>query len=526
MSGLLAKLRKSSASVAPPIERRAEEERRTSTLESDEQPLKETSKGYWERRIPVIACGAGLFSDGYLNSAVGPVNTILKSLYGSAYTSGNAGSNISALAFAGEVLGILFFGYTSDHFSRKWSLFISTIILFVFAALSAGAFGANGSLQGTFAALAAYRLLLGIGIGGEYPAGSVGCAESTGELESGKRNRWFIWFTNLQIDLGTVVAYIVATIVAYACTDAHLRAAWRIILGLGVVPPLSLIWMRFKLQEPEAFQREKMGKNRTPWLLVLKMYGFRMFVVSAIWFIYDFSSFAFSIYSTEIIDNIIPSTAATWKSFAWGILVNAFYLPGAIAGSWISDKWGPRTTLAVGVILQAITGYIMAGVYGPLSRPGNVAAWCVVYGFFLSFGELGPGDNIGLVAAKTCPTSIRGQYYAVASAMGKVGAFVGTYVFPVIQNDGKTKTQQGQYPFWVASSLALVSAALVIFCLPAISQDTIDEEDRRFRKALVEHGYDTALLGDGRRASVIEQGDREKGNSSGSEYEEKPSKLG
>lgn len=36
-------------------------------------------------------------------------------------------------------------------------------------------------------------------------------------------------------------------------------------------------------------------------------------------------------------------------------------------------------------------------------------------------GEMGPGDNIGLVAAKTSATGIRGEYYAIAAALGKVG---------------------------------------------------------------------------------------------------------
>ena len=43
----------------------------------------------------------------------------------------------------------------------------STIILIVFAALCAGAYGAGGSQAGLFAALTAYRFFLGIGIGGE-----------------------------------------------------------------------------------------------------------------------------------------------------------------------------------------------------------------------------------------------------------------------------------------------------------------------------------------------------------------------
>lgn len=120
---------------------------------------------------------------------------MLKILYKDEYTKSDAQQNVASIAFAGTVLGQLVFGYTSDHWSRRHSLLISTIILIVFAALGAGSYGAHGSVQGLFAALTAYRFLLGIGIGGEYPAGSVACAESTGELKEGHRNRWFIFFS-------------------------------------------------------------------------------------------------------------------------------------------------------------------------------------------------------------------------------------------------------------------------------------------------------------------------------------------
>jgi MFS family permease len=59
------------------------------------------------------------------------------------------------------------FGYASDRWSTKGSLLVSTVILFVFAALAAGSYGAGGSIQGMFAALTAYRFLVGVGIGGE-----------------------------------------------------------------------------------------------------------------------------------------------------------------------------------------------------------------------------------------------------------------------------------------------------------------------------------------------------------------------
>lgn len=89
---------------------------------------------------------------------------------------------------------------------------MSTIILIIFAILSAGAYGAGGTPENLIKALVAYRFLLGIGIGGEYPAGSVGAAEHSGGLKAGTRNRMFIMFTNVQIDVGFVVAPLAALI--------------------------------------------------------------------------------------------------------------------------------------------------------------------------------------------------------------------------------------------------------------------------------------------------------------------------
>jgi hypothetical protein len=39
---------------------------------ADVLPLDGLPKGRWERSWPVIACGAGLFSDGYLNGVCAP----------------------------------------------------------------------------------------------------------------------------------------------------------------------------------------------------------------------------------------------------------------------------------------------------------------------------------------------------------------------------------------------------------------------------------------------------------------------
>jgi hypothetical protein len=138
-----------------------------SAAQVDEQlgdPLAEIPKSRWERMWPILACGSGLFSDGYINNVsyplrhfprlsdilwvIGSVSTMLSTIYGKEYTGSSAQANISAVNFAGTVLGLLVFGYMSDKWSRKNPLVVSTIILIVFAALGAGAFGAGGSTQG------------------------------------------------------------------------------------------------------------------------------------------------------------------------------------------------------------------------------------------------------------------------------------------------------------------------------------------------------------------------------------------
>ncbi|KAL3421846.1 major facilitator superfamily transporter [Phlyctema vagabunda] len=477
--------------------------------------LEVTNKSFWNRLWPVMACGAGLFSDGYINNVIGSVSTMLGSIYGDRYTNSKSQQNIGAITFAGTVFGQLLFGYTSDKWSRKNSLLVSTVILIVFAALGAASYGAGGSLQGMFAALTAYRFLVGVGIGGEYPAGSVAASEATGELKSGTRNRWFILFTNVMIDWGFVIGAFVPYILVVICTEKHLRLAWRIALGLGVVPPLSLLILRMRLQEPEEFKRESMKHVRIPYWLVIKFYWFRLAVVSLIWFLYNFSVYSFGIYSSTILANILPATAPLSQSFGWNTVINLFYIPGSMLGSIYSDYVGPRYALASGVFVQGIVGFIMAGLYKTLSKPSNVGAFCTVYGIFLSLGELGPGDNIGLVASKTCGTGVRGQYYAIAAAVGKVGAFVGTYVFPLIEKAGGDDTAaSAQYPFYVSSSLCMLTAALATFALPHIGQDTIQAEDIKFRAYLESNGWDTNQLGLNRgetvesRAAAVDQSEK------------------
>ncbi|OAA74218.1 MFS phospholipid transporter Git1 [Cordyceps fumosorosea ARSEF 2679] len=421
-------------------------------------------KGWKETMMPVFACGSGLFSDGYINNVIGSVNTILTTQYGVIYTKSSASQYVASIAFAGIVVGQLLFGYLSDRWSRANSLTLSTIILIVFTALATGSYW-KGEALGMFSMLTAWRFFVGVGIGGEYPAGSVGAAESTGELKA----------------------------VVIASASSNYEVMWRTSLGVGVIFPLVLLYLRFKLEEPEDFSKNSMRQN-TPYLLVFRFYGFRLFCVSLVWFLYNFSVYAFGIYSSKILVDIYGEGAPLSKIFGWNTVITLFYLPGSILGAFISDWIGPKHALAFGVLAQALVGFIMAGVYAKISQ--HVAAFAIVYGVFLSLGEIGPGNNIGLLAAKTCATGVRGRYYGIAAAVGKIGAFIGTYVFPEISKaGGSNATKSAQYPFWVASSLCVLSAIVTLTLVPTVGQDTISKEDERFRAYLESRGWDTTQLG-------------------------------
>jgi MFS family permease len=483
------------------------------TLQEEEQTSVESSKGlgkYWT----IITAGAGLFSDGYVNNSIGTANTILGILYPKEYIGSAAQANVSSIAFAGTVVGQLFFGYVADYHSRKIGMIASTLILIIFTILAAGSWGANGSIYGMLAALTAYRFFLGIGIGGEYPAGSVAAAEATMALGRGRRNRWFVWVTDFMIDTGFVVSSFVPLVLLWIFGTKHLTIVWRLTIGLGAIPPCSLFFLRLKWKDNGQFKKNNMKNVSTPYWLAIKFYWRRLLVVSLIWFMYDFSAYSFGIYSSAILNVVIPDNNL-YQTFGWNTLLNFFYLPGSFLGAYAADYFGPRLCLVFGVGTQGIIGFIMAAKYQTLEK--HIAAFTVVMGIFLSLGEFGPGDQIGLISSKTAATSIRGQYYGVASSMGKIGAFVGTHVFPtLIKHAGGADSLGGkQAPFWVSSSLCMFSAFLALFFLPPLTQDAIQDEDIRFKEYLLRNGFDISKMGDAvltsaEEGSVVSEEDKAK----------------
>ncbi|KAF3993527.1 hypothetical protein FT663_01862 [Candidozyma haemuli var. vulneris] len=483
---------------------KAQRERNSEQLPESDEDREAIRKVQFKNLWPAFVSGAGLFSDGYVNNSISTVTVCLSAIYGETYTESNAISNVAAIAFAGVVFGQLTFGYISDHFARKGGMLIANVILIFFTILCAAAtWGVTP--EGMFTALTVFRFFLGIGIGAEYPTASVIASEFANQLPVGHRNRYFIWFTHSCVDLGYVISAFVPMVLLWIFSDQRLEVVWRLTLGLGALPIIVLFFMRRKIQNSESYEKTNLKKaKKFPWLLVIKFYWFRLTISSLIWFIYDFSAYAFASYSSYILRIIVPG-GDLYKTFGWNVVFNLFYLPGTLIGALFADYFGPRVTMTAGLLCQSIIGFGMTAGYYNLKN--NIGSFVVVYGIFTALGEFGAGNNTSVLASKTSATPIRGQYYGIAAAVGKVGAFVGTYLFPVImRNHGGIESDEGiRTTFYVSSALCLFSAALCLFFCPSVGQEAIDEEDRLFIQYLKDNDYDLSNLGDGTIAQDYEE---------------------
>ncbi len=66
----------------------------------------------------------------------------------------------------------------------------------------------------------------------------------------------------------------------------HLRAVWRLSLGLGVIPALAVLIWRLNMQNPSHYRKNSMRDTRIPFSI--RRYWVNLLAISLTWFIYDF----------------------------------------------------------------------------------------------------------------------------------------------------------------------------------------------------------------------------------------------
>ncbi len=142
---------------------------------------------------------------------------------------------LGSLTLIAAAVGGLIFGLIADRFGRTRALMLSVLLYAVFTA-------ACGLAQ-TAAQLAIFRILLGLGMGGEWASGASLVAESFPEEHRGKalglmQSSWAIGYA--------LAALVVALVLPHY--------GWRAVFFVGILPALITLWIRRKVEEPAAWR--------------------------------------------------------------------------------------------------------------------------------------------------------------------------------------------------------------------------------------------------------------------------------
>lgn len=425
----------------------------------------------------IICSGAALISDGYQNNCMNMLNSVFAVKYPKYYGTA-VKTRVSNALTVGCILGQLFVGLTCDYMGRKWAI-LTTTALIVIGSILATAFS-GPTLAGKFWMLTVARGITGFGVGGEYPASSTSAAEAANETTK-KRGGTIVLVTNLPLSLGGPFALIVFLIVYPATgSGAHLLTTARVMLGIGCIWPLAVFYFRWRMATSVLYQKAAI-KHNVPYKLSFKFYWRKLIGTAVCWFIYDFVTFPNGIFSSVIISSVISDSTNLEKVAAWNLLLAFIAIPGVLIGAYLVDKIGRKYTMCIGFGGYLVIGLIIGCSYSKITK--IVPLFIIFYGIFNSFGNLGPGDCLGLASAESYASPIRGTLYGFSAAVGKAGAVIGNQAFTPLSNKGK------RWTFIVGALAGSVGLVLAYFFIEDLRNADLMAEDVKYIRYMRDHGW-------------------------------------
>lgn len=164
-------------------------------------------------------------------------------------TPSNVDTAVKVAASVGTMVGQFAFGYLADRVGRKRMYGLELIIIIV--ATIGQSLSGSGPAVSVWAAIVFWRLILGIGIGGDYPLSAV----ITSEFATTKRRGAMMAAVFAMQGFGILAAAIVALLVLLGYKSAiqydvnYLDQVWRIVIGLGCVPAVGALYFRLTIPE-------------------------------------------------------------------------------------------------------------------------------------------------------------------------------------------------------------------------------------------------------------------------------------
>ncbi|GAA5934027.1 uncharacterized protein JCM15063_000535 [Sporobolomyces koalae] len=440
----------------------------------------------------LIGSGFALISDGLQNNIMTLTNVLFAQLYGPKLYTPDRSTQVSNSLTVGTIIGQITIGLLCDYKGRKWGIVLSTVCICVGVILATAAHGSGDNLERNFAGfiwfMTVARGLTGIGVGGEYPSSSLSSGEAANERMQSQRGPIFILVTNLVLSFGGVFASSLYLIVFEAAggVNAHLPTVWRTVFGISVLPPLIVFIFRLRMLNSKLYRKGAIQRS-VPYPLVIRYYWKSLIGTAGAWFLYDFVTFPNGVFSGSIIANIVKAKGKEKirKTAEWQLLLSTLALPGCIVGALIVNRLGRRNLMILGFSGYLLIGLIVGIAYPKLSQPSHVGIFIFLYGLLGTFGNLGPGNTLGLTSAESYATAVRGTCYGFSAAVGKAGAVIGTQTFTPI------KIHLGQrYTFIIAACCGLAGILVAYFFIRNDLGGDLADEDTKFEAYLRANGWE------------------------------------
>ncbi|MBD0335151.1 MAG: MFS transporter [Cyanobacteria bacterium Co-bin13] len=394
---------------------------------------------------------------------------------------------IAVAAIAGSLVGSLTLGPITDRVGRQRMLIVD-IGLFVLATLGT-------ALAWNAASLIAFRFLVGVAIGADYP---ISVAYITENVPSRWRGRMVIGaftFQAVGAMLGAIAGLAILHLfeVAYpGSLDMVVRYSWRWMLGvgLGLAIAVGLLRLSFLLEspryhiargeydeaskaatllldEPVALTPETDPPEREPALpysaIFSDRYRRRTLLASLPWFLQDIATYGIGIFTPTILaalafageSDFLHQAIASARGSAF---VDLFLIAGFLIAVLLVERAGRMRLQIVGFVGMAVGLGILAASQGVSSD----LRLLLVFAGFLVFNltmNAGPNATTFLLSGEVFPTAIRASGAGFAAAIAKAGAVLGTFGLPILQ------TRLGVS--WLLLGLALICllAAALTFAL-------------------------------------------------------------
>jgi MFS family permease len=326
-----------------------------------------------------------------------------------ALSSASAGA-LGAIPLATSAIGGVLFGYISDRHGRVRAM---QLAVNGFAALTA-----LTATSRTIPQLIFWRAAAGVGLGGEWAAGSVLVAETWPERHRAKALGLMQSFWAIGYMLASLLAAVVLP-----------QWGWRALFVCGLLPALFTLWLRRSVKEPAHWKRPESAPFRE---LTRPPLRGRVFALTALCCCLLFGYWGLFTWLPTYLATPVERGGAGLsivRSSAWilPMQIGAFF--GYVSFGFLADRFGRRTAF----LLYVLSTAALVPVYGLFGRN---AAVLLAIGPLLGFFGHGYFSVVGSMAAEMFPPAVRntaqGFCYNAGRALAgfaptTVGALSDTY---------------------------------------------------------------------------------------------------